>query len=244
MEANIELNGRKVQLDLSSPIDLSRSMKSGSGSSLAFYAPDIQIEPIQVGSFIGSTSQGSSVNTNIIKFNPHGNCTHTESVAHISSLEKPINQVYIKPIMLCYLHSVNPELVGDDLVVKKNSIAHLNFNEMEALILRANPASSCFSGSNPPYIDSGLCDVLVQNNIEHLLTDLPSVDKEEDGGSLFAHKAFWVYDKPNIGPRLNATITELLSIPDINDGWYALTLQVMNLENNAAPSRPILYPLL
>ena len=59
MEANIELNGRKVQLDLSSPIDLSRSMKSGSGSSLAFYAPDIQIEPIQLDRLLAAQVKGA-----------------------------------------------------------------------------------------------------------------------------------------------------------------------------------------
>ena len=84
---------------------------------------------------------------------------------------------------------------------------------------------------------------LNQNGIEHLLVDLPSVDREEDQGRLSAHKAFWGMET---GPlRINSTITELIYVPDeIPDGLYLLNLQVMNLANDAAPSRPVLYALI
>jgi hypothetical protein len=76
---------------------------------------------------------------------------------------------------------------------------------------------------------------------------LPSVDKEHDEGQLLAHKAFWnVKDINNLNAeaRLNATITELIFIADeVKDGGYLLNLQIASFENDASPSKPILYPI-
>jgi hypothetical protein len=45
-------------------------------------------------------------------------------------------------------------------------------------------------------------------------------------------------------PRLNATITELIYVPEhISDGLYALNLQCPNLQTDAVPSRPVIYRL-
>jgi hypothetical protein len=75
--------------------------------------------------------------------------------------------------------------------------------------------------------------------VNHLLIDTPSVDREEDGGELLAHHAFWnVPDEP----RYRATITELIYVPDeIEDGPYILNIQMAPFENDASPSRPVLY---
>ena len=78
--------------------------------------------------------------------------------------------------------------------------------------------------------------------MKHLLHDLPSVDREEDGGVLAAHHAFW--DFPNT-IDLDRTITEMLHVPStVGDGEYLLELQLPHFMNDAAPSRPVLYALL
>ena len=78
--------------------------------------------------------------------------------------------------------------------------------------------------------------------MKHLLVDLPSVDREEDGGVLAAHHAFWDY--PNQLDRVR-TISELLHVPtDVRDGEYLLEMQLPHFINDAAPSRSILYALL
>jgi hypothetical protein len=75
----------------------------------------------------------------------------------------------------------------------------------------------------------------------HLLLDLPSVDREEDGGRLAAHKAFWGLPED---PRPRATITELIyAPPEVADGTYLLNIQLAAFENDASPSRPILFPM-
>jgi hypothetical protein len=80
-----------------------------------------------------------------------------------------------------------------------------------------------------------------ERNILHLLLDLPSVDREEDGGALAAHKAFWQYPEM---PRLEATITEMIYVDNvIADGLYLLEIQMPAMELDASPSRPYIYPL-
>ena len=52
------------------------------------------------------------------------------------------------------------------------------------------------------------------------LVDLPSVDREVDGGRLEAHHAFW--GLPD-NPRHHCTITELVYVPsNAPDGMYLL----------------------
>ena len=79
------------------------------------------------------------------------------------------------------------------------------------------------------------------------MIDLPSVDREEDEGKLLAHKAFWnVKDVTNLNDdaRLDCTITEMIFVPnEIQDGSYILNIQIASFENDASPSKPILYSL-
>ena len=77
--------------------------------------------------------------------------------------------------------------------------------------------------------------------ITHLLTDLPSVDREDDGGTLSAHKTWWNVDG-NIGSE--ATITELIYVGrHVKDSKYLLQIQVAPIESDAAPSRPLIFPI-
>jgi hypothetical protein len=64
---------------------------------------------------------------------------------------------------------------------------------------------------------------------------------------LLAHKAFWnVKDTNNLNAdaRMNATITEMIFVADeVKDGSYLLNLQIASFENDASPSKPVLYPI-
>ena len=78
--------------------------------------------------------------------------------------------------------------------------------------------------------------------VRHLLIDLPSVDREEDGGELQAHKAFWNYPTED---RLDCTITELIYVAnEIPDGFYILNIQIIPFELDVSPSKPVIYPLM
>ena len=83
---------------------------------------------------------------------------------------------------------------------------------------------------------------LREKGIKHLLIDLPSVDKEKDGGRLLSHNAFWNTDGK---VRMDATITEFIYVPNnVEDGEYLLNLMIAPFENDATPSKPILYKII
>ena len=117
----------------------------------------------------------------------------------------------------------------------------------EALVIRTLPNAksklTCrYSGTNPAYFHHEAIQHFVKNGVKHLLVDLPSVDREEDGGKLLAHKAFWNYPE---NPRTDCTISELIYVPDkVPDGNYLLNIQITALEMDASPSKPVLYELM
>ena len=84
---------------------------------------------------------------------------------------------------------------------------------------------------------------LVDLGVEHLLVDIPSVDRLFDEGCLSAHNTFWqTEDKLFNAKSKNKTITEMIFVQDlIEDGSYLLNLQIAPFVSDAAPSRPILY---
>ena len=77
---------------------------------------------------------------------------------------------------------------------------------------------------------------------------MPSIDKMYDDGQLSNHHIFWQVVPNsrllNDESRLDRTITEMIYVDKtIVDGLYCLNLQIPAFELDAAPSRPILYPL-
>ena len=145
------------------------------------------------------------------------------------------------------LVSIEPEPAGKGAHVSLGQLREaLGTPSCEAVVIRTypNPPSKrgrSWSGSNPPYLDPKASAWLAAEGVLHLLIDLPSVDPEEDGGALAAHTAFW--GLPG-NPRPAATITELIFVPDsLADGRYLLNLQVAAIENDASPSRPLLFKL-
>jgi kynurenine formamidase len=122
----------------------------------------------------------------------------------------------------------------------------------EAIVIRTLPNKAAkksfkYSNTNPPYLSEAAAVFLRESGIQHLLIDLPSVDKEKDDGKLFAHKAFWnVTDvnQLNEDARLNCTITEMVFVPNkVSDGNYVLNLQIASFENDASPSKPVLFAI-
>ena len=99
-----------------------------------------------------------------------------------------------------------------------------------------------YSNTNPTYLSEKAAIYLREKGIKHLLIDLPSVDKERDDGKLLSHNAFW----NTAGKiRMDATITEFIYVPNsVEDGEYLLNLMIAPFENDATPSKPILYEIL
>jgi len=248
MKTTIEHNTGIYTIDLNEPIDISIPLRAGKENVNAFYAEPVKIEPFRMEGFVGSVKEGAPVNYNNIFFNPHGNGTHTECVGHISKEDFSLNKCLKNFFFLAQLISVNPEVQSNgDRVISKAEIEKLIAkNGPEAIIIRTLPNEKSklnfqYTGTNPAYLDHNATELLVQNDFQHLLIDTPSVDKEEDDGKLLSHHAWWNYPTKI---RPGATITEMIFVPDyIKDGTYFLNLQIASFENDASPSKPILYAL-
>ena len=239
---------QKIKVDLEQPLDISIPLKAGPGNVSAWYLDPISIEPVKTDQFVGDVNQGGSVNFRNIAFNPHGHGTHTECVGHISKAFYSVNETLSHYYFMAQVISVTPEMQGEDGVITQNQLQQaLHGSQTEAVIIRTlpNPTSKKahqYSSTNPPYLEEAAAQWLHDSGIKHLLIDLPSVDRELDEGKLLAHRAFWNYPD---APRLDCTITELIYVPDaVADGAYLLEFQFPPFENDASPSRPVLYKLL
>ncbi|WP_422858825.1 cyclase family protein [Flagellimonas sp. S174] len=248
MIATITQGSTQYQIDLANPIDISIPLVGGKDNVNAWYLEPPVIEPVKTEGFIGKVAEGGNVNFNMVYFNPHSHVTHTECSGHITKEVYSVNQQLNKYFFFAKLITVAPEKRGDDFVISEKQLEYaLSHGKTEALAIRTIPNMTSkkakdYSDTNPPYFSEKAIRFLVNHGVKHLLVDLPSVDKERDGGQLASHKAFW-----NIGTkeRSDATITELIYVPNtVKDGMYALNLQVAPFENDAAPSRPVLYKIL
>jgi kynurenine formamidase len=242
------------QIDLSKPLDISIPLTNNDQNPIAWYQNAPEIEPVTMGDWIGKVSEGkSSTNFNNIFFNPHAHGTHTECLGHITRDFYSINQCLKQFFFTAQLISVHPESMGEDLVITKEQVINaLGTTLPQAIIIRTLPNLETklhlnYSNTNPPYLEESAAVYIREMGIEHLLIDLPSVDREHDEGKLVAHKAFWnVKDvnQVNGDARFNCTITEMIYVDEkVKDGSYILNLQFASFENDASPSKPILYSL-
>jgi hypothetical protein len=268
MTFSFDLAGASFRFDASAPLDISIPLDFNGTQPSAFYLEPAASRSVSEGSFIGDTRQGGSCNCATVTLNPHGNGTHTECVGHITDERVNVGQMLRASLLPATVISVRAasgsgvEGVddGNDMVITRPAIAraiealddapHAFFT---ALVIRTLPndaskRTGAYSGSNPCYISIPAMRLVRELGVEHLLVDLPSVDREDDGGALAAHRIFW--DAPERGTAMAApfnarTITEMIYVPDaVADGRYLLDLQIPNFLLDAAPSRPLLYPIL
>ncbi|MBL7802661.1 MAG: cyclase family protein [Saprospiraceae bacterium] len=235
--------------DLSKGIDLSLPLRDGLDNPNCFWAPAPEFSPVRMGDFVGSTAEGGAVNFYNVRFNPHGNGTHTECVGHIARERFVLRDCLLDTHCIAKLASVYPRRTdeGDRVIFRDQLEELLQPGEAEAFVLRTLPNDDRkknlqYTGANPPYLHHEAAAWLVDCGIRHLLIDLPSVDREEDGGQLLAHRAFWRYPRAT---RADCTITELIYAPEtLPDGRYLLNIQTAAFELDASPSRPVLFALM
>jgi len=252
MKSELFLNNKMLKADLLQPLDISLPLAETNSPS-AWYVSPVKIEPVRANGFTGSIKEGGTVNFRNISFNPHGNGTHTECVGHITpevySINKNLKTFFFEALVI----SVEPVLLTNDegvakagdCVITKNQIEiAVGNNRPQALVIRTLPNTTekthrNYSHTNPAYLHHEAAALMASIGIEHLLLDLPSVDREDDSGHLLAHKAFWEYPG---NTQFHKTITEFIFVPDeIKDGVYVLNLMIASFENDASPSKPVIY---
>ncbi|MBV6497231.1 MAG: cyclase family protein [Acidobacteria bacterium ACB1] len=218
---------------------------------------------------LGDTREGSSVNFERYSFAPHCSGTHTECVGHITGERISVRACLGDVLASAVLVSVDcvsdageayaAKVAGDRLItsgalrraVEAVGIEATKALDDGALIVRTLPNSVekltavYDERSIPPYFTDEAMAYIAELGVRHLLVDLPSIDRISDGGRLSNHRAFWRVaagsKTVNAETRMNATITELIYVPnDVADGRYLLNLQIASFEADAAPSRPMI----
>lgn len=234
-----------------------------------FGAPRPRSEPLQIGGFSGSVVSGASCNCRTITLTPHCHGTHLESAGHLT--REPLDAWRLAPLepVPARLVTVTPEFaqeVQDELVpdaarddrIVSAAALKAALDEIRddratrALVIRTLPNESTkrtrdYTDIIAPYLSLSAVREIVSAGVEHLVLDLPSLDRTHDEGHLAGHRAF--FGMPQIGTSLadatrpHCTITELAFVPDeARDGAYLLQLQTVALAGDAVPVRPLLLP--
>jgi kynurenine formamidase len=237
-----------------------------------FGAPAATASPLRMGNFVGATSQGGSCNVVQISLIPHCNGTHTETVGHIVDALVPVCEMAPQGLVLALLISTEtvslsessehyhaPAEPNDQVVTAAaiqaafrawhNSLPNV---EIDAMVIRTLPNSQskqsrAYQADNAPaYLTTDCMQVIDESSVNHLLIDLPSVDRMHDDGKLSNHHLFWnvvpMSRRVDSDTRRERTITEMIFVPDeLPDGLYLLNLQTAPFVLDAAPSRPILF---
>ena len=233
---------------LTRPVDLSTVLVGNGGPNPPRGMWILPRWPPSAGTDLWVPSTKRFVNFRDILFNPTAT-EHTECLGHITPVVHPVDPLFrnASSHFPCLAISVTPQRREDDLVVDVDSLQALPDGPWPpALVVRTLPnddakRTKAWSNTNPPYFTVAFMDKLVEHGVLHVLVDLPSVDREVDGGRLEAHHAFW---RVPDNPRQGCSITELIYMPsNAPDGMYLLHLGVAPMDNDAAISRPVLYPL-
>jgi len=249
----------KTFIETSEGMDISMPLSTNPHATSAWYCEPVKIEPVVTANFVGDVNQGGSVNFRNVFLNPHGNGTHTECVGHISKEYITINQCLREFHFKALVITVKPETFynedfkENDLIITRTLLERAwteakktTDADIKALVIRTLDNSDeklkhNYSNTNPPYLQSDAIQFIIESRIDHLIIDLPSVDRENDHGKLAAHHLFWNYPQD---PQLHRTITELVYVPDyIKDGLYFLNIQITSLENDASPSKLVLFEI-
>jgi kynurenine formamidase len=269
---NFDAGGQRLLADLADPLPIAIPLDFNGPQPSFFGAAPARSEPLRSGSFVGDTREGGSCNCEQLTLAPHCNGTHTECVGHVTDDRVCVAETLRGGMFLSLLLSIRPvQAEGtqegsepppakEDLLVTAEAIsaglaAHARSGlAPRALVLRTLPnslerMSHRYTGESPaPYLTREAATLAARMDVDHLVLDLPSADRADDHGRLTAHRAFFGLPEGSRrvqdATRPHASITELAFVAQtIRDGWYLLDLQVPAFLSDAAPSRPILYPV-
>ena len=261
MIIHIEYNNKKFIIDTDNYADISIPFDFKGNQPNFYNVNKASIEYLKIDKKVLSVKSGSNINVHNIEMNIHCNGTHTECISHIldndRSIYSCINNIFIPAELI----SIKPKLFNktndsyhvnvnnDEYVIDSKSINSFNIENIQSMIIRTMPNKISkkyynYSKNTAPFLTNDAIDLIKSINVEHLVVDLPSIDKKDDNGILGNHRIFWGKDTnlDNLNCNSKKTITELAYISnEIKDGFYFLSIQIPRFKLDAAPSRCLLY---
>ena len=265
MIVSIQHREKTYTLDTSSFFDLSIPYHFNGPQPNFYDAKPGSLSPFKTNDISYFVKDGAGCNVPEINMNIHCTGTHTECVGHLtnqsSSVSEYIQDLFFPTILLTIQpipfssckDSYHVNVDGSEKVINRGSLEKMlkKFHNYcpSSLVIRTlpNPIEKQFykyMEHVPPFFTNDAIEFLFSENINHLIVDLPSLDRIKDGGIVGNHRIFWGDGKDPRGDvdlNSNRTISELAYIPDmIKDGFYFLEIQLPHFQCDAAPSRPIL----
>jgi kynurenine formamidase len=266
MIAELSFGGQKVRAALDRGVSLAIAVEFGAPGPRHFGATAPSAQPFVAGKFSGSVATGASANCSTLTITPHCQMTHTESVAHLTREAGDAWRVVPRGLLPAVVVSVVPEPARESsgapirspsppTLISKRRLragpwAH---GGAVAAIIRTLPNDASkrtrdYTDLVPPYLTREAVEWLIEERIEHLVLDVPSLDRTHDDGHMVGHRLFFGLPPGSTArgdaARSRATITELAFIPEeLHDGPCVLALAVPALGGDAVPSQPIVYPL-
>ena len=265
MMIEITHNNYKYKLNTKDLIDISIPYQFNNKQPNFYNVKPGTYSPLTDDNISYSVKSGASCNVFEIAMNIHCTGTHTEFVGHL--LEDPgnigqiLNVIFIPSLLITVQptpfkntqDSYHCDVDDNEFVIDKNLIAAsektICKHKPKALIIRSNPNSKKkkyfnYQNNIPPFFTNDALKYISDMDIEHLIVDIPSIDRMNDHGLLGNHRIFW-NNGQNINEKVNQhskkTITEMSYISNnIKDGFFFLNLQIPHFVCDAAPSRPLL----
>lgn len=269
MITRFEINKETFTADLSKPVNISIPVIFDGAQPNTYDVEKASSAAYEAGGFIGDTRRGGSCNFDKITMIPHCNGTHTEGVGHISLERIPVNQILKDSFIPSTLITIEPSSAIDsddsyipdkgetDMIITKQSLQSAlkgsNKDFLKALIIRTLPnddskKSRRYMESPPAFFSMDAMEYIVSLGVEHLLTDLPSLDRTFDEGKLTAHHIYWgvPFESHDVDAHKHSlkTVTEMIYAPEkIKDGAYITNIQIPDFTSDAAPSRVLIFPI-
>ena len=264
----LQIQNQRYRIRLDQPRAISISLQFNGPQPSYLGVPPAWRQPYTAVGIVGDIQRGGSCNVDRLELIPHCHGTHTETVSHIAEPLVPIGSCWLEPWQPARLISVEtmradqsadsyqPPLRHDDCMITSETLTPFlnSCRQVNALVIRTLPNSAqkqhqIYDREHPPaFFSREAIECLLEIEIRHLVTDLPSIDRIDDGGQLSNHHRFW--SVPPGGHQwtdvtaARRTVTEMAYVPDeVLDGFYALSVQLPDWPTDAAPSRPLLYPL-
>ena len=250
-------------VDLSIPLDF-----NGPQANL-YGLPKASRKAVSNAAFTGAVAEGGSCNVDVLQITPHCNGTHTECVGHITDQPVSLYDAWTpRPLRARLVTLSGRPATGNEhsrpaipsgtpvLTAHELAVALGGDTGFEALIIRTHmgPREALlrtYEANDVLFFTVEAAAFLRAAGVEHLLVDLPSLDRLFDDGEMAAHRAFWgmapgstTPDRTASGPDpYRQTITEFIHVPEqLGDGWGTLDLQIAPFVADAAPSRPVFSP--
>ncbi|AML56183.1 N-formylkynurenine (Aryl-) formamidase [Serratia rubidaea] len=252
--------GRCHHIDHREPLRLSARLNFADNPTNLYGVAPADSAPLSYGDAVASVRQGGACNAERISLVAHCHGTHTECIGHILPDAHNVADLQLEPFIAATLIRVAPQRAdtttesynasasSEDWLITRSALddalTPLSGDYLQALVVGTDAGSEFPASACAPYFSHQAMARIVELGVQHLLVDIPSIDRLYDGGRMDNHRCFWGLDVPDRRQtaRRHASVTELIQVPThAAAGHYFLTIQLPDLAGDALPSRPILF---